>query len=159
MTEETPAKVLGLLAAATASMILLLAVSATGATFNQAGRSFPDPFSPQNLTAFVDQVSANYTAFMDQNLLAPAQRDFGFIPNNLAWIWNNSSPSLAVALGLDIEPLAQVELSRDSTGLATATEIPQPPALVAGAFTSNQPLDQPDMAGISIDTLYSILIR
>lgn len=142
--EETPAKILGLLTAATASMVLLLAVSGTGATFRQTYQNFPDPFSPQNLTAFVDQVSANYAVFMDQNLLAPAKRDYGFIPDNLAWIWANTSPQLATALGLDIEPLA------------IASQIPPPPALIAGAFSSNR-FEPPPISGLSIDNVYSVL--
>lgn len=96
MTQETPAKVCGLLGAAVASMFFLFAVTLT--TSNQV--PFPDPFAPEHVVAALDNVSSGYAMFLDRNLFEPASAQYQFVADNVGFVADNAGPGLASLMGL-----------------------------------------------------------
>jgi len=116
VTQETPGKVLTLLSAAVLSMFLMTAVNISSVTWTgNSGNAIPDPFSVQNVTAFIDQAAWVYSSAVHTFLIDPVKADFGFIPENLAWIKDNAELTLAVAVGLE-DPLPQVSGAPPSQG-------------------------------------------
>jgi hypothetical protein len=148
MTEETPAKVLGLLGVALTSMFFLFTVTVSNANFTQTQNAFPDPFSPAKVMAFLDNTSNSYSNFVNANLVQPAQNDYAIYQYNLKYVIDEAGPSILAYTGLS-------SYAENTAYQAQAT--PQ----VAGAFTSQQMATsrQPDSGGFSIDTIYNALIR
>lgn len=108
MTDETPVKVLSLVGAAVISMFFMAAVANSGVAWGEnSGVAISDPFSPANVMAVVDQTANVYSDAVNGYFLTPVNSDFGFMPENLAWIKDNAELTLAVAVGLD-DPLPQV---------------------------------------------------
>lgn len=123
MTEETPVKVLSLLGAAVVSMFFMAAVSVSGVTWSgNSGAAIADPFSPNNVMAFVDQAAWVYSDAVDAFLVNPAVSDFAFIPENLGWIAENAELALAVAVGLQ-DPLPQVSAPQRVQGQVAGATI------------------------------------
>jgi hypothetical protein len=140
LIEETPAKVFSLLGVALFSMAFLFSVSTSEASFAKVYNPLPNPFSPENVLAVIDNTAAGYSNFLAQNLIEPAKADYGFYFENVAWIWDNSKADLAYAVGLDgVGESAQTVSGK-----------------VAGAYTS---VVEEGRGGFSIDTVYSMLLQ
>ena len=144
MTQETPAKVFSLLGTAVFSMFFLFAVASTNASFSKTETTLPDAFSPNNVMAFLDNVSSSYSNFVDANVVEPAQDSYAIAKYNLDYIIDEAGPSILAYTGL--------------SGLA---EVPTAQPQVAGAFTqaASSQNYQPVGEGFSIDNLYALLIR
>lgn len=90
------------------SMFFMTAVTTSNVTWsNNSGTAIPDPFSPTNVVAFIDQAAWVYTDALNTFLINPISSDFGFIPENLVWIKDNAELTLAVAVGL-ADPMPQI---------------------------------------------------
>ena len=100
MTNETPAKVTGLLAVALSSMFFLFAVCVTNANFSQTEKPFPDPFSVNNVVSVLDNVSNSYSNFLAAHLFEPAQNSYAMYQYNLAYVMDNAGPSIIAMTGL-----------------------------------------------------------
>lgn len=108
MTHESPGKILSLLGAAVISLFFMTAVSITEVSWQGSSTvSIADPFSPQNVVAFIDQAAWVYSDAAHSTLLDPFADDFALIADNLLWIKDGAEMSLAVAIGL-ADPLPQV---------------------------------------------------
>jgi hypothetical protein len=137
MTTETPAKVFSLLAAALASLAFMFCVSTTDASFSGTLNQVPDPFAPAKVVSVIDRAAASYSSFLSANFINPLVADYKVYGDNLAWIAREGN--LAYYMGVD--------------NLGEARQLPQ--GRVAGAYTE----DTDSSGGLSIDNLYSILIR
>src|SRR6185503_17544755 len=89
LTQETPSKVMGLLAASVASLAFLFAVTISNASFHQVYEPVPDTFGPAKVMAVLDVVSNSYSGFLADNLLGPAQAQFAYVADNAEYIADN----------------------------------------------------------------------
>ena len=143
MTEESPAKVMGLLGVSLFSLAFLFAVSMTNASFSGTPVALPDfgpqgvvamissdPMGPQHVMPVVDEVASAYSNFVHQNLTGPVQESVAFAQANFtfrddfAWVIDNSDYAIVDMTGLQ--------------GLVPNLPSPQAhpaPGSVAGAFT------------------------
>src|SRR5882724_8761398 len=78
LTEETPAKVIGLLSVALTSMFFLFVVTASNADFSGAKNPFPQGPSPANVVAVLDVASNSYSNFLNANLISPVGQQVAF---------------------------------------------------------------------------------
>ncbi len=145
MTQETPAKVMGLLAVALSSMFFLLAVTVTNANFTQTQNTFPDPFGPAKVMAMVDNVSNGYSNFLSTNLFEPAQNSYAIYQYNLKYIIDNAGPSIVAITGLQ-------------SVAYNSYAAPTPQVLGASTQSANSYYSSSG-GGFSIDSLYALLIR
>lgn len=125
MTEETPTKVLSLLAVALSSMFLLFVVASS----DGGARPVPDPFNPTNVMAVLDNVSAGYSGFLAQNLIEPVKADLTYYAETGDWIIDNADFAILEAVGL--ENLAQIK---------------EPAPQVAGAYIESGAAEAPAYA-------------
>src|SRR3989344_7093669 len=86
LTEETPGKVLGLLALALFATGLMFSVSLTEASFSGTQVALPDPFSPEKVMAAIDTAAAGYSNFLSANFLQPLAASYRVYGDNLAWL-------------------------------------------------------------------------
>lgn len=148
MTEETPGKLVGLLAGAMFSMALMFTVTVTDASFAGTDVSIPNPFSAQNVVAVIDRAAAGYSTFLHQNLIDPAQSDYRLVADNLGWVASNASDGLATLLGVDVA-------NTDVQDQFAVVQRREAKARVAGVSTQRY---QPGQS-FSIDTIYGALGR
>ena len=136
MTNETPAKVMGLLAVSLSSMFFLFAVCVTNANFNQTQNAFPDPFNPAKVVAMVDNVSNSYSNFLSANLFRPAQNSYAIYQYNLAYVMDNAAPSIMAMTGLQNYAYDSY-LPGKPTVAGASTQVPssQVPAASVGGFS------------------------
>ncbi|MDR3642018.1 MAG: hypothetical protein P4L74_00115 [Candidatus Doudnabacteria bacterium] len=122
LTHESPGKVVSLLGASMVSMLFLFMVTISNASFQQA-QVLPDPFASSHVVAMVDIASNSYSNFINQNLIAPAGRDYGFVGDDVAFIADNAGPQIMQLAGLQNLGAARMAYA----------ERPQ----VAGAYTQS----------------------
>jgi hypothetical protein len=147
LTEESPAKVLGLLGVAFTSMFFMFAVTVTNANFQQTEKPFPDVFSPNKVVAFLDYTANDYSRFVAANLVEPAQNDYAIYQYNLKYVFDEASPAILAYTGLT--PLA------DANYNSAAQARPQ----VAGASTqavTSKYYPEPS-SWLDINTIYRLL--
>ena len=101
MTQETPAKVMGLLGVALVSMSFMFAVTVSQASFSQVYNPVPDVLAPANIMAALDNVSHDYAMFVQTQLVAPGQQSYELAASNLAYIGQNATFEVAQATGLN----------------------------------------------------------
>ena len=145
LTEETPAKVIGLVGTAMVSMFFLFAVCVTNANLNRTESAFPDPFNPANVVAALDNASNGFSNFVAANLVEPAQNSYAVYQYNLAYVMDNATPSII-----------------KYTGLTTLAELPQAadaPQVLGASTSQASGQSYSKSEGFSIDNLYSMLIR
>jgi hypothetical protein len=99
LTQESPAKVMSLLAVSLTSMFFLFMVTVSNASFQQA-QALPDPFSSTHVVAMLDSASNGYANFLNQNLIIPAHRDYGFVGDDVAFVAQNAGPQIMQLAGL-----------------------------------------------------------
>jgi hypothetical protein len=138
LTEESPAKVMGLLGVALCSMAFMLGVSLTNASFEGTEIALADPFAPEKVVALVDNVAAGYSEFLAVNLIQPLSADYEIYADNLAWLFEESGMQYALGLeNVNTDYVAQEQQGQ-----------------VAGAYTSNY---QSSPGAVSVDTLTKLL--
>ena len=142
LTEETPGKVMGLVGASLFSLALMLGVSMTDASFSGTQMALVDPFAPEKIMAVVDTAAASYSNLLTINFIQPLVADYKIYGENLSWLAEESG--IAYAMGFE---------SVDSQNASVALVSLEP--RVAGVYSKKQ-VKRPSL---SIDTLYSILIR
>lgn len=147
MTRETPHKVLWLTGTALFSLVLLFTVTVTDASFSGIIKPLPDPFAPSRVMAVIDQVAANYNRFLAINLIHPLAGQYGVYFDNLAWL--SRQANLTYYLGMPKESHPVFSVAQQKLALA---------GQVAGAYT-NQATKMADDSWVSIDRLFSVLIR
>jgi len=158
MTEETPAKVMGLLGVSLFSMAFLFAISLTNASFQGTETALPSPFSPDKVVAILnhdpfgpehilpglDKVASAYSNFVHQNVTGPAQESFAFMDynfqQNYAWVMDNSDTQIVAMAGLQSLvpklPSPQAHPAPGSVAHSTALRATLSGAeRVAGAYT------------------------
>lgn len=141
LTQETPAKVVGLLAASLFSLALMFTVTASEASFSGPQIALRSPFSPEAVVGTVDKVAAAYSGFVNENFLQPLSADYAVYADNAAWIFQESG--LAYALGVE--------------GLMDSSTQPISSGQVAGAFKLQESSIY-SQGSFNVDTLYSALI-
>lgn len=142
LTQETPAKVVGLLAASLFSLALMFTVTASEASFSGPQIALRSPFSPEAVVGTVDKVAAAYSSFVSENFLQPLSADYAVYADNASWIFQESG--LAYALG--------VEGLMDSS-----SSQPISSGQVAGAYKLQESSIY-SQGSFNVDTLYSALI-
>jgi hypothetical protein len=148
LTEETPAKVVGLLGASLFSLVLLLGVSSTNASFQGTEVPFPDPanpanvmamlqndpFGPDNVVAFLDNVSSSYANAVHVAVTGPTHESFAYmnqtVSDDAAWIRNETDVDNEIVAMAGLSDLTWVE----STPMARVAENSHP-VQVASAST------------------------
>lgn len=149
LVDETPAKVVSLLGAALASLAFLFLVSATDAGFQGTLAQIPDPFSPQEIVAVVDNAAASYSSFLATNLIQPAQADYALAAENISWTASSAKDGALAMIGATPAlPENPAPLANRGTGR------------VAGASTDKpkSSLRDTQRPGL-LDVMYSVLIR
>ncbi len=99
LVEETPAKVVSLLAAAMLSLAFLLTVSVSNASFAGTAQALPNPFAPEKVVAVIDTAAASYSSFLSANFIQPLTSSYKVYGENLSWLMQESG--IAYALGID----------------------------------------------------------
>lgn len=114
-TNESPEKVMGLLAVSLCSLAFLFAVTASNASFSGTEVRLPDPFNPANVVSMLDYTSNGYARFVATFLTQPAQHDYAYFVNSaqqdFAWVIDNGDQSIADLAGLGdltVQPMSPV---------------------------------------------------
>lgn len=96
LTEETPAKVMSLLAVALTSLMFLFMVSAS----NFGENTLPDPLTPPSVMSMLDNVSNRYVFAVQNGLITPTKISYAIGADNLAWIGNNAGSVILAKFGI-----------------------------------------------------------
>jgi hypothetical protein len=138
LIEETPTKVLSLLAAVLFSTAFLFSVTVTEASFSGTTYRVSDPFASEKVVAALDHASASYSSFISQNFIEPISVDYAVYADNAKWLFQESG--LAYALGVD----GLMDGSVTAQGQVAGAQISAPENYAKGAF--------------SVDTLYAAIL-
>jgi len=112
MLEETPTKVMSLLAVAMTSLVFLFMVTVTNASFLGTQNSVIDPVSPDKVMAVLDASAASYSNFLSQNLFTPAIQSYALASENISWISSNAQTGLYAMLGVQEQQPAPIEVAQ-----------------------------------------------
>lgn len=147
LVQETPAKVLSLLGISLVSMAFTFAITLSQASFTKVYSPLPDPVSPPNVMALLDNVSNSFSKAVYANLVAPQAPGFAMAADNLAFIGQEAGPQILSLAGLG-------RLN------SQPAQVAQPQ--VAGASTQavvSQYYPASSAEGFSINSLYALLIQ
>ncbi|MDE2311477.1 MAG: hypothetical protein KGJ93_00100 [Patescibacteria group bacterium] len=135
LTTESPGKVIGLLGAAMCSLVFLLAVTLSDASFSGQQQVLPDPFGPQQVMAVLDQASNSYSKLADAYFINP-------LMNSYSSMYQSAQSAVAFMResDVDVRIVAMAGLSdlvwQEPTPMAHPSHLA--PGQVAGAFTMHQ---------------------
>ncbi len=108
LTEETPAKIMGLLTISLASLAFLFVVTATDATFQGTTAKVYNPFAPEKVVAVIDSTAATYTNFLQANLFNPVEQSVAMTTDNVSWIVSNAAYSFGIQPSSETPSVNQV---------------------------------------------------